>query len=281
VSSANAADASADAAEVARIAAVAAQVAAESALANTLSAYDNFDDRYLGSKTSAPTLDNDGNALIAGTLYYQSTGSTGMKIYTGSAWVDAYVDGTGVVLKANNLSDLTNAATARTNLGAGATGSTLFTAASAPAARSTLGATTIGGNIFTAADAAAVRALLTTPTPLGVALSDETTDLTTGTGKITFRMPGAFTLTDIRINVNTAPTGSTIIVNVKKNGTTIFGANKLSIDASEKTSVTAATAANISTTAFASDDEITIDIDQVGSTIKGKGLKLWMIGYYT
>jgi len=93
-----------------------AQTAAEAARDATLAAYDSFDDRYLGAKTSNPTLDNDGNALLAGALYYNTTVPE-MRLYTGSAWVAAYVSGGDYVLKANNLSDLTNAATARTNLG--------------------------------------------------------------------------------------------------------------------------------------------------------------------
>lgn len=95
-----------------------AQTAAEAARDATLAAYDNFDDRYLGSKTSDPTLDNDGNALVAGSLYFNSVSGT-MKVYTGSAWVAAYVSGTDYLAKANNLSDLTNTTTARTNLGLG------------------------------------------------------------------------------------------------------------------------------------------------------------------
>jgi hypothetical protein len=93
-----------------------AQTAAEAARDATLTAYDNFDDRYLGSKTSDPTLDNDGNALLAGSLYFNSV-SGAMKVYTGSAWVAAYVSGADYLAKANNLSDLTSAPTARTNLG--------------------------------------------------------------------------------------------------------------------------------------------------------------------
>jgi hypothetical protein len=89
---------------------------AEAARDATLAAYDSFDDRYLGSKTSNPTLDNDGNALLAGSLYYNSV-SAEMRLYTGSAWVAAYVSGTGFLASANNLSDVANTGTARTNLG--------------------------------------------------------------------------------------------------------------------------------------------------------------------
>ena len=93
-----------------------AQAAAEAARDATLAAYDSFDDRYLGAKSSDPSVDNDGNALAAGSLYYNTT-ATEMRIYTGSAWVAAYVSGTGFLAAANNLSDLESAATARTNLG--------------------------------------------------------------------------------------------------------------------------------------------------------------------
>jgi len=100
----------------AKDAAVSAQGAAESARDATLAAYDSFDDRYLGAKASDPTLDNDGNALVAGSLYYNTTVPE-MRLYTGSAWVAAYVSGAAYLASANNLSDLADAATARTNLG--------------------------------------------------------------------------------------------------------------------------------------------------------------------
>jgi len=112
---------------------------------------------------------------------------------------------------------------------------------------------------------------------IGVACSDESTDLATGTGVVTFRMPFAMTLTAVRASVTTAPTGSTVIVDINEGGTSVLS-TKLSIDASEKTSTTAATAAVISDSALADDAEITIDIDQVGSTVAGAGLKVWLIG---
>jgi hypothetical protein len=98
--------------------AASAQTAAEAARDATLAAYDNFDDRYLGAKSSDPTVDNDGNALVAGSLYF-NTVSGGMKVYTGSAWVAAYISGSGYLAAANNLSDVADTATARSNIGAG------------------------------------------------------------------------------------------------------------------------------------------------------------------
>ena len=96
--------------------AASAQTAAESARDATLAAYDSFDDRYLGAKTSNPTVDNDGNALVAGALYFNSV-SGAMQLWTGSAWVAAYVSGSGYLAAANNLSDVSNTSSARTNLG--------------------------------------------------------------------------------------------------------------------------------------------------------------------
>jgi hypothetical protein len=75
-------------AEAAKDAAEAAQAAAEAAQTATETAYDNFDDRYLGSKTSDPTLDNDGNALVTGALYWNSSNNE-MRAYTGTSWVAA------------------------------------------------------------------------------------------------------------------------------------------------------------------------------------------------
>ena len=83
------------------VSANAAVTAAENARDVTLAAYDNFDDRYLGVFTTAaePVVDNDGNALVAGSLYFNSTDGA-MKVYTGSAWVAAYVSGAGFLATA-------------------------------------------------------------------------------------------------------------------------------------------------------------------------------------
>jgi hypothetical protein len=57
-------------------------------------AYDSFDDRYLGAKTSNPTVDNDGNPLLTGALYWNSPNNE-MRVYSGSAWLTAYLPPTG------------------------------------------------------------------------------------------------------------------------------------------------------------------------------------------
>ena len=116
------------------------------------------------------------------------------------------------------------------------------------------------------------------PYDVMVAASDEITALTTGTAKVTFRMPRAMTLTAVKASVVTAPTGSTLLtVDINKGGTSILS-TKLTFDAGEKTTTTAATPAVISDANLAADAEITIDIDSVGSTIAGAGLKVTLIG---
>ena len=111
-----------------------------------------------------------------------------------------------------------------------------------------------------------------------IAIGDETTAATTGTAKTTFRMPYAFTLTDIRAHCVTAPTGATLTLDVNESGSTILS-TKLTIDSTEKTSETAATQPVISDSALADDSEITIDIDQIGSTVAGAGIKITLIGH--
>jgi len=110
-----------------------------------------------------------------------------------------------------------------------------------------------------------------------IACSDETTALTAGVAKVTFRMPFAFTLSGVRASLTTAQaTGTIFTVDINKGGTSILS-TKLTIDNTEKSSVTAATPVVISDTALANDAEIKIDIDQIGSS-GGTGLKVYLIG---
>lgn len=112
------------------------------------------------------------------------------------------------------------------------------------------------------------------PRTLTVAVSDETTALTTGTGKITFRAPTAMELTDVRASLTTAGgTSGTTTVDINEGGTTILS-TKLTIDQGEKTSTTAATAVVISDSSIADDAEITIDIDAVTGDATEAGLKV-------
>ena len=113
---------------------------------------------------------------------------------------------------------------------------------------------------------------------IGVACSDETTDLTTGTAKVTFRMPYAMTLTEVRGSLTTVATGATLLtVDINEAGTTVIS-TKLTFDASESTTTTAVTPAVISDASLADDAVMTVDIDAIGNTTPGRGLKIWLIG---
>ena len=105
-----------------------------------------------------------------------------------------------------------------------------------------LSTTSFGRSVLTQADAAALRLLAGESESIIIAAGDETTAITTGTAKVTFRMPYAFTLTAVRASVTTAPTGSTILIDINEGGVSILS-TKLTCDANERTSTTAATAA--------------------------------------
>jgi len=115
---------------------------------------------------------------------------------------------------------------------------------------------------------------------IAIACGDETTATAAATAVVTFHMPYAFTLTGVKAGVTTAPVGSVLTVDINEAGTTILS-TKITIDASEKTSGTAATAAVISDTALADNALMTIDVDGVGSGTAGAGLKVYLIGHVT
>ena len=117
---------------------------------------------------------------------------------------------------------------------------------------------------------------------IAIACGDETTATAAATAVVTFHMPYAFTLTGIKASVTTAPVGSVLTVDLNEAGATCL-TTKLTIDASEKTSGTAATAAVIGGAgpALADNALMTIDVDGVGSSTAGAGLKVYLIGYAT
>ena len=112
-----------------------------------------------------------------------------------------------------------------------------------------------------------------------IACSDETSDLTTGDDKAQIRLPFQFELTDITANVNTAPVGSDIHIMVQEDGSDIMSGNGIEIDAGETTSETATTQPTITDSTLASNSIVSVDLDQVGSSTAGAGLKLNFIGY--
>lgn len=185
--------------------------------------------------------------------------------YTGSAWVDdtaagaiseAPNDGVAYARRSNAWTALTALLTAFTS-GAG------------------IVATTVAGALDE------LKGLIVPPSQsIVAACSDEITALTAGVGKVTFRNPyaSAFTITHVKASLTTAQaTGSILTIDINEAGTTILS-TKLTIDNTEKTSETAATAAVVSDASIAADAEITVDIDQVGDGT-AKGLKVYLIGH--
>jgi hypothetical protein len=115
---------------------------------------------------------------------------------------------------------------------------------------------------------AAMRLTLGIEETFIICLSDETTAITAGTAKVTMRVPYACTLTRVRASLTTASTSGIPTVDINEGGATVLS-TKLTIDANELTSTTAATAAVISDSTLADDAELTFDIDVAGTGAKG------------
>lgn len=131
-----------------------------------------------------------------------------------------------------------------------------------------------GVSAKTTAQAIADRAgSVTRPYDLIVAIGDETTALVAGLAKVTFRAPRAFELSAIKASLTTESSSGIPTFDVNVNGVSILS-TKLTIDAGEKTSVSAATAAVLSSTAIEDDAEITIGIDVPGTDAAGAKLSL-------
>jgi hypothetical protein len=109
------------------------------------------------------------------------------------------------------------------------------------------------------------------------ALSNELSPVTTASA-VTFRMPFALTVTAVRASLKTAQaSGSILTVDIKKNGTSILS-TLITIDNTEKTSVTAVTPPVISTASISDDDEILMTVTQIGDGT-AVGCKATLIGH--
>ncbi len=108
---------------------------------------------------------------------------------------------------------------------------------------------------------------------LWIKCSDETTEITTGTNKATYVFPFNVTVVAVGASLNTVSSSGNPTIDINEGGTTILS-TKLTIDAGEKTSLTAATPAVISDSAIAAGAEVGIDIDVAGTG--AKGLVVWI-----
>ena len=119
------------------------------------------------------------------------------------------------------------------------------------------------------------------PQSIIVAASDESTAITVGTAKPTFRTPYPLQILAVKASLTTAGgTSGTTTIDVNDDGTSIFS-TLLTIDHSELTSVTAATSYVLATTGYTilPDSSMTIDVDAVSGGGTETGLKVELIGY--
>ena len=244
--------------------------------------------------SSAPPTSSTGDRyILTGSSFHEgwySPAQHEIVEYNGSSWVGiTAVDGMRVVDKSDDSVYYFNTAW---NQVTDANTNTTYTISAVDSGSDAIIRLTAGGSGSGDDDVTLVAGTGMTITPAGdnitlassqtesiiLAASDETTALTTGTAKMTFRMPYAFTLSAVRASLTTAgSTSGTTTIDINESGTTILS-TKLTIDSTEKTSTTAATAAVISDTALADDSEITIDIDAVSGGGTEKGLKVTLIG---
>ncbi len=223
---------------------------------------------------------------VAGTSYFQSfSGNASTKIFTTSedlgtdskmlmVYVDSgETDETGYQIMDPNLYSINGTSLEFDDPPASGTNniyvfapSLLLNAASASAAAAA------DSEAAAAASAAAIREAFI------IECSDETSDLEVAAAVKTFRMPHAYTITDIRACCTTAPQSTSVklTVDVLKNGSSILS-TPLTFDDAEDTTKTASVPRVISDTAIADDDKITIAILDVGDDYTGAGLKVSIV----
>ena len=170
------------------------------------------------------------------------------------------------------------------------------TAASLTAGNATIAANVttnanLTGDVTSVGNAATIPALTITKAMtavaaktehIGIALGDESTVLSaasTTVPVVTLHTPYGFTLTDVKVGCTVAPTGASLLtIDVHEAGTTVLS-TKVTVDATEKTSGTAATAPVISDSALAEDSLIEIFVDQLDTDNVAAGVKVYLIGY--
>jgi len=200
--------------------------------------------------------------------------STNLMSGGGGTGIDAWVRDTtnASFLQANSAASFANGAFVTANSAASFANGAFVTANSSYAAQNITAS--FANSAYTHANAAFAKA---NAEILILSVVDETTNLTVSSARASFRAPSAMTLTSIpRATLNVASTSGLVNVDIKVAGTTILGTNKLTIDATEKTSTTAVTATSYVTTSIADDAEFTIDILSAGTGAKG----LKVIFYY-
>ena len=269
---ATAASGSATSASSSASSATTAQAAAEAARDSALAAFDSFDDRYLGQKTSDPTLDNDGNALVAGTLYFNTT-TDAMKVYEGSTWVAAYASLSGALIATSNLSDLNNAGTARTNLGVDAAGTVNYT-------HPTNHAISVITGLQTALDGKVDDTQVLTDVPAGAVFTDTT--YTVGDGGLTqvnFTTADNTKLDGIEALADVTDTTNVVAALSAGTGVSISGAGEIAVTAVALTTVQTAVSEVAHLALTAQEGDVVVRSDENKSYVHNGGVAGTMADY--
>jgi len=211
--------------------------AAQSAQTAVETIFDNFDDRFLGSKTSDPTLDNDGNALVAGTIYYNSVSSQ-IKFYNGATW-DAP--------SASAATSATNAATSATNAATSATAAAASaTTASTQATNASNSATSASSSASTATTQAS-----TATTQAGIATTQAgiaTTKASEASSSATSASSSASTATTKASEASTSATNAASSASSASSSATTATSQASAASTSASNAATSATSASTSAT---------------------------------
>jgi len=212
--SATNASTSASSALASKNAAATSATAAQTAQTAVETVFDNFDDRFLGSKTSDPTVDNDGNTLLAGTIYYNSTAGQ-VRFYNGATWdapsAQAATSASNALTSANNAassatSASTSASTATTQASNASSSATSASTSATNAASSATSAASSATSASNSASTATTQAGIAT-TQAGIATtkaSDAATSATNAASSASSASTSATTATTQASNASTS-----------------------------------------------------------------------------
>ncbi len=114
---------------------------------------------------------------------------------------------------------------------------------------------------------------------LVIPLSDETSDLTLSDGVYTFYLPYALTIDKMYASLNSTCGGANVIVDCQLNGTSIFDSSKLTVIQGNNISTSQPDYSN--PTVFPIGSKMSFNIDQIGSSTAGAGLKVMIHGHRT
>ena len=140
----------------------------------------------------------------------------------------------------------------------------------------------MGGNIigtFTSSHTHGGESPYIRTTSFVCACSDETTAIDSTGTKLTFYMPYAYTVSEVRASLTTTSSSGTPTIDISEDGTSIMTTTKITIDPGDLISTDSAVQPVLTDTSLADGSKITIDVDVTGTD--ATGLKAYIIGYKT